>query len=189
MRSGLSSLLHNTLMHRMLMVAVLLLTGCTGIPDGVTPVSGFKVDRYLGTWYEIVRLDHSFERGLVDVSATYQTRTDGGIDVINRGYDPSKQTWSEAKGIAYFLGPADKASLKVSFFGPFYGGYHVMALDPDYRWAMVAGPTHKYFWILARQPDLPDDVLDKLLQTARNAGFNLNGLIRVSHGSAPVTGK
>ena len=189
MRSGLSSFLHNVLMHRMLMAAVLLLSGCTGIPDGVTPVSGFKVDRYLGTWYEIVRLDHSFERGLVDVSATYQTRTDGGIDVLNRGYDPAKKAWRDAKGIAYFLGPADKASLKVSFFGPFYGGYHVMALDPDYRWAMVAGPTHNYFWILARQPDLPDGVLDKLLQTARNAGFDLSGLIRVSHGNASTIGK
>ncbi len=189
MRFRLSSFLHNALKHRIQLVVLLLLTGCTGIPEGVTPVSGFKVDRYLGTWYEIVRLDHSFERGLVDVSATYQTRKDGGIDVINRGYDPAKQAWKEAHGIAYFLGSPDIASLKVSFFGPFYGGYHVMALDPDYRWAMIAGPSHKYFWILARRPDLPDDVLDKLLQTARNAGFDLNGLIRVRHGNASAAEK
>ena len=172
----------------LLLVASFLLAGCTGIPEGVTPVRGFQLERYLGTWYEIARLDHSFERGLVDVTATYQTRSDGGIDVINKGYDPAKHDWREAKGRAYFLDKPDIASLNVSFFGPFYGGYHVMALDPDYRWAMVAGPSHKYFWILARSPNLPDDVMKNLLQTAKQAGFDLDRLIRVSHGSAKATG-
>lgn len=189
MRTNRLSFLCNIVKRSMLLAAALLLAGCTGIPDGVTPVRGFKVDRYLGTWYEIARLDHSFERGLVDVSATYQTRPDGGIDVLNRGYDPAKKTWRDAKGIAYFLGSPDIASLKVSFFGPFYGGYHVIALDPDYRWAMISGPSHKYFWILARTPVLPDDVLNNLLQIAHTAGFDLNGLIRVSHGSTAPTGK
>jgi len=166
------------------LLATFMLAGCTGVPQGVVPVQGFQAERYLGTWYEIARLDHSFERGLSDVSATYQRRADGGIDVLNKGYDPDKNAWREAKGRAYFLDSPDIASLKVSFFGPFYGGYHVMALDPDYRWAMVAGPDHDYFWILARTPSLPDDVLNKLLQTARQAGFDLQGLIRVSHGRA-----
>jgi apolipoprotein D and lipocalin family protein len=170
------------------LLAAFLLTGCTGVPQGVTPVQGFQAERYLGTWYEIARLDHSFERGLSDVSATYQRRADGGIDVLNKGYDPAKNAWREAKGRAYFLDSPDTASLKVSFFGPFYGGYHVMALDPDYRWAMVAGPDHDYFWILARTPSLPADVLNKLLQTARQAGFDLNELIRVSHGRAAEAG-
>jgi apolipoprotein D and lipocalin family protein len=171
------------------LIASFLLAGCTGIPDGVTPVREFQLERYLGTWYEIARLDHSFERGLVDVTATYRTRQDGGIDVLNRGYDPAKQAWRDAKGRAYFLDTPDIGSLKVSFFGPFYGGYHVIALDPDYRWAMVAGPTHEYFWILARAPILPDDAMNNLLQTAKKAGFNLDGLIRVSHGNATATGK
>jgi len=170
------------------LLAALMLTGCTGVPQGVTPVKGFQADRYLGTWYEIARLDHRFERGLSDVSATYQRRADGGIDVLNKGYDPAKKNWSEAKGRAYFLDSPDTGSLKVSFFGPFYGGYHVMALDPDYRWAMVAGPDHDYFWILARTPSLPDTLLNTLLQTARQAGFDLQGLIRVSHGHAAETG-
>jgi len=172
-----------------LLAASLLAVGCTGIPEGVTPVRGFQLERYLGVWYEIVRLDHSFERGLVDVTATYQTRSDGGIDVLNKGYDPAKQTWREAEGRAYFIDTPDTASLKVSFFGPFYGGYHVMALDPEYRWAMVSGPTHKYFWILARSPSLPDEVIKNLLQTAKLAGFELDGLISVSHGSATAAGK
>jgi len=168
----------------LLLLAAFMLAGCTGVPQGVTPVQGFQAERYLGTWYEIARLDHRFERGLSDVSATYQRRADGGIDVLNKGYDPVKKSWNEARGRAYFLDTPDIGSLKVSFFGPFYGGYHVMALDPDYRWAMVAGPDHDYFWILARTPSLPDDVLNTLMQTARQAGFDLHGLIRVSHGRA-----
>ncbi len=95
------------------------LLGCTGIPDGVTPVQGFQLDRYLGTWYEIARLDHSFETGLSDVTANYQLRADDGVDVLNKGYDAEKGSWREAKGRAYFLGSPEIASLKVSFFGPF----------------------------------------------------------------------
>lgn len=163
------------------LVVVFLLTGCTSIPTGVTPVRGFQLERYLGTWYEIARLDHSFERGLADVSATYQLRSDGGIDVLNKGYDPEKKDWREARGRAFFLDKPDVASLKVSFFGPFYGGYHVMALDADYRWAMVAGPSHNYFWILARSPNLSDDVIKNLLKTARQAGFDLDELVIVRH--------
>ena len=183
------SLSSGLLLRIMLLAALFLPAGCTGIPEGVTPVRGFQLERYLGTWYEIARLDHSFESGLVEVTANYQTRPDGGIDVLNKGYDPSKQVWREANGRAYFLDTPDTASLKVSFFGPFYGGYHVMDMDPDYRWAMVAGPTHEYFWILARTQNLPDDVLKNMLQIAKQAGFDVDGLILVSHGGAPVAGK
>jgi apolipoprotein D and lipocalin family protein len=168
----------------LILLATGLLSGCTGTPKGVTPVQGFQVERYLGAWYEIARLDHSFERGLVDVSARYQQRTDGGIDVLNTGYNPAKQAWKEAMGRAYFIDSPQTGSLKVSFFGPFYGGYHVMALDPDYRWAMVAGPSHDYLWILSRTPSLPEAVVADLLQTARQAGFDLNSLIRVSQQQA-----
>jgi len=179
----------NTFNRFILLFAFALLAGCTGIPDGVKPVNGFKIDRYLGTWYEIVRLDHSFERGLTGVTANYRTRQDGGIDVLNRGYDTQKGSWREANGIAYFLGSPDIASLKVSFFGPFYGGYHVMALDPDYRWTMISGPSHDYFWILSRTPELPAEELEQLLQIARDAGFNLDDLIRVTHHVEQSSGK
>jgi apolipoprotein D and lipocalin family protein len=166
------------------LLAALALAGCTGVPEGVMPVRGFQADRYLGTWYEIARLDHSFERGLTDVSATYTRRDDGGIDVLNRGFDAARGVWREARGKAYFIDAADVGSLKVSFFGPFYGGYHVMALDPDYNWSMVAGPDHGYFWILARTPSLPEARVRDLLARARQAGFDLSGLIRVGHGGA-----
>jgi apolipoprotein D and lipocalin family protein len=157
--------------------AALLLGGCTSVPEGIQPVRGFDLVGYLGTWHEIARLDHSFERGLTDVSATYSRLDDGGVQVLNRGYDPAKGAWKEALGKAYFMGDRDTASLKVSFFGPFYGGYHVFALDPGYRWAMVAGPSRDYLWILARASKLDDQTLDTLIQEARKAGFDTAALI------------
>lgn len=155
----------------------LLLAGCTGIPEGVRPVNDFQLDRYLGTWYEIARLDHSFERGLTDVSATYSRRPDGGVDVLNRGYDAAKGEWKEALGRACFLDGPEVGSLKVSFFGPFYGGYHIFALDPDYRWALVAGYSRDYLWILARERQLPQDLLEDLVARARSAAFATDALI------------
>jgi apolipoprotein D and lipocalin family protein len=165
-------------MRRLLLLfLVSLLAGCTGTPPGVQPVRGFELERYLGTWYEIARLDHAFERGLTDVTATYRRRADGGIDVLNRGWDQAKGVWREARGRAYFLDGPDVASLKVSFFGPFYGGYHVFDLDPHYRWALVSGPSHDYLWILARTPELPEPLLLELVDRARRAGFATDALI------------
>ena len=161
-------------------LTVLFCAGCTGVPAGLTPVQGFDVERYLGTWYEIARLDHGFERGLVQVTATYGRRDDGGISVVNRGYDAAQGEWREVRGKAYFLGSPGTASLKVSFFGPFYGGYHVIALDRDgYRYAMVSGPGRDYLWILAREPRLPRPVLDRLVTMARESGFATDELILV----------
>ena len=163
-----------------------LLSGCfTSPPEGVRVVSPFDLQRYLGTWFEVARLDHSFERGLVDVNATYKTNADGTVAVINRGFDPQKGEWKEAVGVARFTGDPQTASLKVSFFGPFYGGYHVIALDPDYRWAMVIGPTTGYLWILAREPRLEPAVRERLVAQARAAGVATDELIWVEHGRAP----
>ncbi len=168
---------------------VALLAGCTGIPEGVTAVRGFEVDRYLGTWYEIARLDHRFERGLVDVTANYRLRDDGGIDVVNRGYREDEGEWDEARGKAYFVEEADTGRLKVSFFGPFYGGYNIVALDKDdYAWSMVVGPNRSYLWILARSPDIDESTVDTLTAEARRLGFATDELIRVPHGVATGTG-
>ena len=165
-----------------LAVLVLLMQGCTGAPEGVEPVSGFELDRYLGTWYEIARLDHSFERGLSRVTAAYSLREDGGVKVINRGYDADDAEWDEAEGKAYFTGGEDVGQLKVSFFGPFYGGYNIIELDKDgYQYSMVAGPNRSYLWILSRTPDLDDAVLERLLARAGELGFPLAELIMVDH--------
>jgi apolipoprotein D and lipocalin family protein len=157
--------------------------GCgTEPPEGLTPVSGFELERYLGKWYEIARLDHRFERGLTNVSAEYSPREGGGITVLNRGYDPAKRKWNEARGRAKFVGDANVGSLKVSFFGPFWGGYHIIALDAEqYGWAMVAGPNRSYLWILSRETTLAPDVLSDLVDKARQWGFATDKLIYVDH--------
>ena len=165
----------------LLATLLLLLTACTDIPEGLQPVRGFVLERYLGTWYEAARLDHRFERGLSDVSAEYARNADGSVRVINRGYDAEGARWKEAVGRAEFTGDADTASLKVSFFGPFYGGYHIVALDPDYRWSIVSGPSREYLWLLTREKQAPASLLDDLIEKAARLGFPTERLIRVEH--------
>jgi len=159
------------------------MSGCsTAPPEGLTAVTPFDVNRYLGKWFEIARLDHSFERGLTDVSATYSLKPDGSLEVINRGFNTKKDEWKSATGRALFTGNTNQGSLKVSFFGPFYGGYHVLALDQTaYQWALVAGPDRDYLWILARTKTLAPDVRDALVTQAKKMGFATNQLIWVSH--------
>ncbi|WP_380182988.1 lipocalin family protein [Kalamiella sp. sgz302252] len=158
----------------------LLSVACTTTPPkGVTPVEGFNADLYLGSWYEIARLDHRFERGLDHVTATYSKRDDGGLKVINRGFNVKKQRWQESIGKAYFTGSPSQAALKVSFFGPFYGGYNVIALDNAYQHALVCGPNRNYLWILSRTPQLDAKVKEELTTKARQAGFDVSQLIWV----------
>lgn len=161
--------------------AVLLLGGCsTGLPPGVTPVQGFELQRYLGKWYEIARLDHSFERGLERVTAEYSLRDDGGVRVVNRGYDPASGTWKEAEGKAYFMRGPDVGYLKVSFFGPFYGAYVIFELDHEgYEYAFVSGPDTSYLWLLARSPTVDDDLIRRFVEAAGARGFDTDALIFV----------
>jgi apolipoprotein D and lipocalin family protein len=153
-----------------------------GIPENVNPVDGFDVNRYLGTWYEIVRLDHSFEKGLEKVTAHYSLREDGGVRVINRGYDPRKKEWKEAQGRAYFVDSPTAGRLKVSFFGPFYGSYNIIALDKErYEYALVCGPNTSYLWILSRTPEMERGLLNLLIDKAKRWGFKTEDLIFVTH--------
>lgn len=156
-----------------------LLTACHGsMPDGAEAVTDFDLNRYLGKWYEIARLDHSFERGLTRVTAAYSLRDDGGVRVLNRGYDAEKGRWDEAEGKAYFVENPGIGRLKVSFFGPFYGAYNIIALDrQNYGYAMVIGNGTKYLWVLARAPRLDPVVLAGLLDKARALGFDTDKLI------------
>ncbi|MGB5599724.1 MAG: lipocalin family protein [Thiothrix litoralis] len=156
-----------------------LLAGCVGVPEGITPVTGFQVDRYLGRWYEVARLDHSFERGLEQVTAEYSPREDGTIRVINRGYNTNKQQWEEAEGRAKFVGSKDVGQLKVSFFGPFYGGYNIVELDPNYQYVMIVGNDRDYLWILSRTPQLDAAVQQRLVEKAKSLGFATDKLIYV----------
>lgn len=172
-------------MRHWLVLILASVTGCAGIPDGIKAVRDFDVDRYLGTWYEIARLDHSFERGLSNVTATYTLRPDGRLTVLNRGFDDAEGEWRSATGRAALIGEDGEARLKVAFFLFFYGGYNVFALDHEnYGWALVCGNDRSYLWILARTPTLDKPLLAEILQTARQNGFETDKLIWVKHDKA-----
>jgi len=158
------------------------LAGCmsTSPPPGVTAVQPFDLERYQGRWFEVARLDHRFERGMTDVSATYSVQTDGSVRVLNRGFDVATGQWREAVGRALFIDEPTTGSLKVSFFGPFYGGYHVAALDPDYRWALVLGPDFSYCWILSRDKVLDPAQREAITARAKALGVETSDLIWVS---------
>ena len=156
-----------------------LLVGCsTAPPAGIQPVTPFSLERYSGTWYEIARMDHPFERGLRDIRASYRALDDGHIDVLNWGVETDTGRLREAQGRAVFIGPSTIGSLKVSFFGPFYGAYHIAALDQqNYQWALVVGPDRDYFWILSREPVIPAALRDELLIKTRRLGIDPAALI------------
>jgi len=154
-----------------------LIAGCSGAPEGIAPIENFEINRYLGKWYEVARLDHSFERGLTQVTAEYSLREDGGVKVINRGFDAAAGEWREAIGKAYFVEGLDRGHLKVSFFGPFYGAYVIFELDPDYRYAFVSGPNRDYLWLLSRTAELPDSVLEQFIERSGQLGFETDALI------------
>ncbi|HIF9079638.1 lipocalin family protein [Photobacterium damselae] len=156
---------------------VLWLTGCTSVPQQVSPVTAFELNRYMGTWYEIARLDHSFERGLSNISATYHLKRDGSVEVINRGFDIEDKQWSEAIGNAKMVKDIHTGHFKVSFFGPFYSSYVIFHLEPDYSAALVSGYSNDYFWILSRTPSLPKEKIDHYLQLAKQHGFATDQLI------------
>lgn len=150
------------------------------MPKYVEPVTDFKLERYLGTWYEIARLDHSFEKGLTQVTAEYSLKNDGGVKVINRGFSASKNEWKEAEGKAYFVNKDSEAYLKVSFFGPFYGSYVVFGLDQEnYQYAFISGPDTGYLWLLAKTPTVAPEVIQKFIEMAKERGFDIDSLIYV----------
>lgn len=166
-------------MRYFLYSVLLMLSGCVGVPEGIQTVNDFELDRYIGKWYEIARLDHSFERGLENVSAEYLMREDKGVKVINRGFDPIKNEWQQAEGKAFFVGDNQVAHLKVSFFGPFYGSYIVFELDDNYQYSFVTSSNKSYLWLLSRTPHIDDNVKQLFLDRVTALGFNKNNIIFV----------
>ena len=164
----------------LIILASLVLFGCLGMPEKVTPVQNFDLERYLGKWYEIARLDHSFERGLKQVTAEYSLRKDGGVSVVNRGFLVDEEEWKEAEGKAYFVGDPEEGYLKVSFFGPFYGSYVIFGLDREkYQYAFISGPDLSYLWLLSRKPVLEPEIIARFTREANRLGFNTDELIFV----------
>lgn len=158
-----------------------MLAGCTGIPEGVKPVGNFDVTKYQGTWYEIARLDHSFERGMDQVTANYQLNDEGDVVVTNKGFKVDDNVWEEAIGKAKFVGANDEGYLKVSFFGPFYGSYVVFDIDQkDYQYSFVSGPNLSYLWLLSRTKTVEPEVMASFIKQAKAIGFDTEQLIMVN---------
>jgi len=124
-------------------------------------------------------LDHSFERGLHQVTAEYAMRGDGGVRVTNRGYSTK---WKDAQGKAFFVNQPQTGHLKVSFFGPFYGSYVIFELGDNYEYAFVSGSNTKYLWFLSRTPQVSQELKDHFLEKAKAFGFDTEALIFVDQG-------
>ncbi len=162
--------------------ALLALSSCKAtIPENAVAVKNFSLERYLGKWYEIARIDFKHEKGLNNVTAEYSLKEDGSVKVDNKGFDYVKNEWKNSVGKAKFVDKEDEARLKVSFFGPFYSGYNVVAVDPDYKYALVAGESLDYLWILSREKEIPDNIKENYLNIARKIGYNVDRLIWVDH--------
>lgn len=157
---------------------------CNTIPKGAEAVKPFDKAKYLGKWYEIARLDFKFEEGLNNTTANYSLNDNGTIKVVNRGYDYEEEEWTESTGKAKFVGDDNVAKLKVSFFGPFYAGYNVIAIDNNYKYALVAGKNLDYLWILSRETTIPENVKNEYLKKAQEIGYNTSDLIWVEHNKA-----
>jgi apolipoprotein D and lipocalin family protein len=166
-----------------LLIVIFLITqicffgGCSTLTgkwkDPPSVVEKVDIDRYAGTWYEIARYPHSFEKGCVDVTATYTLRDDGKINVLNKcrkdSFDGKEKS---ANATAWVADPATNAKLKVRFFWPFSAAYWIIDLDPDYQWALVSHPSRKYLWILSRTPKMDDDLYSELLVRLQTRGFD-----------------
>lgn len=163
-------------------ITLIFLAGCLGMPESVTPVKDFQLEKYLGKWYEIARLDHSFERGMEHVTAEYSLRDDGGVHITNRGFLVKKDEWKEAEGKAFFVKESDEGYFKVSFFGPFYGSYVIFDLDKNnYQYAFVSGSNTSYLWFLSRTQTVDRELMSRFIENAKKLGFDTNKLIYVKH--------
>jgi apolipoprotein D and lipocalin family protein len=154
---------------------------CSTLPKGAAAVDTFDKKSYLGKWYEIARLDFKYERNLNNTTAEYSLNKNGTIKVDNKGYDTKEEKWTQSIGIAKFVGDENIGMLKVSFFRPFYGGYNVIAIDPDYKYALIAGSSLKYLWLLSRDTTMPEDIKNKYIKIAEEIGYTTSDLIWVEH--------
>ncbi len=159
----------------------LLFNNCASIPKKAKPIQNFDINRYLGVWYEVARFDFRFEKNLDNTSAQYRLDKNGNVIVLNSGYNFIKKEWKKAEGLAKFRSQKDIAALKVSFFGPFYSGYNVVALDENYQYALIAGKNLDYLWILSREKNIPQDVKSNYLQIAAEIGYDTSRLVWVAH--------
>jgi apolipoprotein D and lipocalin family protein len=153
------------------------LTSCVAIPKGAKAVKPFNKDKYLGKWYEIARMDFKFEKNLQQVTANYSLMEDQSIRVDNKGFNTKQGKWKESIGKAKPAGDQTEGRLKVSFFGPFYAGYNVIAIDDEYKYALIAGNNLKYLWLLSREKTMPDYMIQRYLSHAKALGYEVEKLV------------
>ncbi|NOQ35373.1 MAG: lipocalin [Methylococcaceae bacterium] len=167
-----------------LFIVTLFINGCSQltIPKGVYPVEQFNVHKYQGKWYEIARLENSFEEGLDHITAEYTLLEKGGLKVINRGFSIEDNEWKTAEGKAKFVKVQNDAYLKVSYAWPFYASYVVFDLDEKhYQYAFVTSIDDSYLWLLSRTPKVSEQVMERFLKKSEKLGFDTKKLIFVNH--------
>jgi len=150
------------------------------------PVDGFDINKYTGTWYEIARYPHRFEKNLSNVTATYTLNQKGYVEVLNRGFNTVSGEWKDAAGKAYFKKDISLGLLKVTFFWPFYGEYKIIRLDKEnYSHVVITSSRFNYLWILSREPQLDQEVQFELLNYVENLGFDRSRIIMVDQSPKP----
>lgn len=161
----------------LLLIPVLLMANSSTLQ--IPTVKNFQLNNYLGTWYEIVRMPHKFEKNLHQVTATYSLLENGKIEVKNRGFNTEKKVWKDAFGKAWIADKDNPSELKVSFFWPFSAAYRIIYLEDDYSLALVTSKSNKYFWMLSRSPEIEDEYYNRLIEKARDWGFDTSQFVKV----------
>lgn len=150
------------------------------IPKGAKAIKPFDVKKYLGNWYEIARMDFPYEKNWVNVSYNYTLLPDETIKMDYKGFDAISKKPTHFDGIAKFVNSTQEAQLKISFFGPYYTGYNVVAIDDEYKYALVVGRDLKYMWILSREKTMPEHIKASYLDKAKAIGYDVSKLIWVA---------
>ena len=159
-----------------LICIMFLFTACSSKNPPLQTVEKVDLERYLGTWYEIARYEHFFEKDCKNVSANYSIMDEETIKVINKCTKIQTNEKKEAIGRAYAIDETN-SKLKVSFFRPFYGDYWVLILDENYDYAVVGTPNREYLWILARDKKLPLKIQNDILEKLPSLGFDISKLL------------
>lgn len=168
-------------LYFLVLAGMALTASASALPKGAKAVGEIDLAKYLGKWYEVARADFVFERGLSNTTAEYSLLDGNKIKVVNRGYDAKRDKWKKAEAKGRFRSGVQNGELEVSFFGPFYSEYNIVALDADYRYALIVGSGPKYAWILSRERTIPEEVKAEYLEIARSIGVDTEKLIWVEH--------